>query len=58
MPEVRNFCPLMTKNPQSPVKCNTECALCIGTKCALRLAAEGLAQAPKPAPELRSPQKA
>lgn len=35
MPEIRTFCPLMTKDPKQPVKCNTECAWYSEKKCAL-----------------------
>ena len=44
MPEVRAFCPLITKDPKQPVKCNTECAWYADNKCALISISEGVRQ--------------
>ena len=44
MPEIRTFCPLMTKDPKQPVKCNTECAWYSEKKCALTFLPECIHQ--------------
>lgn len=58
MPEVREICPLLTKDPKNPARCNSQCAWYIGTKCSVKSIAENLSQLDQHVQEVSTCQKA